>query len=569
MTDTPGGVRAEAWEQVRMGAQGAVVTNHPLSSMAGMRMLLKGGNAVDAAVAIGFALGVAEPQGSGIASDGFIMVHMKDNGTVEVANGTGAAPLAATPERFADGIVTDGILSVSVPGICDALLTAHERYGLLPLTDCVEPAIELCLAGVPQSHFQSRLAEGCDIMHSFPASAAIFAPDGHPLQPGEIRRNPDLAKTYQIIAENGRDAFYTGPIAEQLVKFSDEAGGILTMEDLSRYQMAWQDPITTTYRGRTVYEAPPNSSGHVLLQELNMIEHFDMAALGLHTAAGIHVMVEAKKLTFADREAYVADPEFVNVPIEGLVSKEYAAERVKLIDPERAAENVTEGDPWAYQEGPADTKDRFHRANASPKELHSDTTHYCVVDKWGNAVDGLQSLSNSYGSQVVCPGTGMLLNNRMNYWHLDADHVDQLQPGKRVRHTMNPVMVFTAPPADGGQLDMCCGTPGADTQVQTNMQLISAVYDHGYSVTEAIHAPRWTHFQGRTASAYPHRETNDMIIESRVESGVVENLSRRGHPIRAVGDWGGRGSAGAIRANDSGALSAASDPRRDGQALVY
>ena len=330
---------------------------------------------------------------------------------------------------------------MSVPGICDALLSAHERYGRLPLADCVAPAIELCEAGVPQSHFQSKVAAGCDLMHSFPASAAIFAPDGKPLRPGEIRRNPDLARTYRLIAEHGRDAFYTGPIADALVKFSDEAGGILTAEDLARYRMVWQEPISTTYRGRTVYEAPPNSSGHVLLQELNLIEHFDMASLGLSTTVGIHVMTEAKKLAFADREAFLADPDFVEVPIDGLLSKEYAAERIKLIDPERADETVSAGDPWAYQDGPANGAP-FRRPDAAPRELHSDTTHYCVVDRWGNAVDGLQSLSSSFGSQVVCPGTGMLLNNRMNYWHLEADHVDQLQPGKRVRHTMNPVMFW-------------------------------------------------------------------------------------------------------------------------------
>jgi len=406
-------------------------------------------------------------------------------------------------------------------------------------------------------------------MHSFPASAAIFAPDGRPLRPGEIRRNPDLAQTYQIIAENGRDAFYTGPIADALVKFSEEPGGILTKEDLARYRIAWQEPISTTYRGRTVYEAPPNSSGHVLLQELNLIEHFDMASLGMNTADAIHVMVEAKKLAFADREAFLADPDFVDVAIEGLISKDYAAERVRLIDPERAAGTVSAGDPWAFQDRPADPKDRFRRRDAAPREVSSDTTHYCVVDRWGNAVDGLQSLSSSYGSQIVCPGTGMLLNNRMNYWHLEADHADCLQPGKRVRHTMNPVMVFTAPPEEGGILDMCCGTPGADTQVQTNMQVISAVYDHGATVTEAIHAPRWTHFQGRTGSVYPHKPTNDMIVESRVGPDVVAELARRGHPARAVGAWGASGSAGAIRIDGTGTRLAASDPRRDGQALVY
>jgi gamma-glutamyltranspeptidase/glutathione hydrolase len=280
-------------------------------------MLINGGNAVDAAVAIGFALGVAEPQGSGIASDGFIMVHMKKPGTVAIANGTGYAPMAATAERFKNGLETTGILSVSVPGLCDALLSTHERHGRLSLKECIAPAIELCLEGVPQTHYQYKLAQSCDQLHTFPASADIFAPGGYPLRPGEIRRNPDLARTYQLIAELGRDVFYTGPIADALINFSNDAGGILTKEDLSDYNMVWQDPISTTYRGRTVYEAPPNSSGHALLQSLNLIEHFDMTTLGLNTAEGIHVMVEAKKLAFADREAFLADPDFVNVPIEG------------------------------------------------------------------------------------------------------------------------------------------------------------------------------------------------------------------------------------------------------------
>lgn len=567
--NTPGGVNTEAWSQVRMGSQGAVVSNHPLSSLAGMKMLMNGGNAVDAAVAIGFALGVVEPQGSGIASDGFIMVHNKESGTISVANGTGYAPMAATPERFKNGLEVSGILSVSVPGLCDALLSTHERYGRLPLKECVAPAIEWCLEGVPQTHYQYKLALKCDLLHEFPASAEIFAPGGQPLRPGEIRRNPDLARTYQLIADHGRDAFYTGPIADALIKFSDDADGILTKEDIARYNMVWQDPISTTYRGRTVYEAPPNSSGHALLQSLNLIEHFDMASLGLNSAEGIHVMVEAKKLAFADREAFLADPDFVDVPIEGLISKEYAADRVRLIELGQAAEYVSAGNPWAYQDQPTGSKNQFKRSDPKPRELHSDTTHYCVIDRWGNAVDGLQSLSSNFGSQIVCPGTGMLLNNRMNYWHLDADHVDCLQPGKRVRHTMNPVMIFNAPPEAGGTLDMCCGTPGADTQVQSNMQFITAIYDHDCTVTEAIHAPRWTHSQERTDSMYPHKNENDLIIETRIDNDVVEKLQRFGHPARGVGPWDGKGSVGAIRVDTSGSLSAAADPRRDGQALVY
>jgi len=564
--ETPAGVNAEAWAPVRMGAQGAVVTNHPLSSMAGMRILMKGGNAVDAAVAIGFALGVAEPQGSGIAADGFIMIHMAEAQSLSIANGTGTAPLAATPERFRDGIVDSGILSVSVPGICDALLAAHEKHGRLPLADCIEPAIELCLEGVPQTHFQCELAERHHLLHSFPASAAIFAPDGVPLKPGQIRRNPDLAKTYRLIADHGREAFYEGPLAEAIVAFSEQAGGILTKEDFAKYRMEWQEPISTTYRGRSVYEAPPNSSGHVLLQELNLIEHFDMAGLGLSSAEAIHVMVEAKKLAFADREAYLADPAFVDVPIEGMLSKEYAAERVRLIDPERAAETVAAGDPWAFQDGAP----KGGRApGAGLRERHSDTTHYCVIDRWGNAVDGLQSLSGHFGSQVVCPGTGMLLNNRMNYWHLDAGHANGLKPGKRVRHTMNPVMAFDGPVGEGGRLELCCGTPGADVQVQVNMQLISAIFDHGLTVAEAIHAPRWTHMQAGMNSQYPHKAPDGMVGESRFGDAVFEELIRRGHPLKKVGAWAGGASAGAIQRSAFGSYHAASDPRRDGQALVF
>lgn len=562
--ETPAGIKAEAWAPVRMGAQGAVVTNHPLSSMAGMRILADGGNAVDAAVGIGFALGVAEPQGSGIAADGFMMIHMKQDRSLSIANGTGTAPLAATPQRFAGGIETSGILSVSVPGICDALLAAHARHGRLPLADCIQPAIELCLEGVPQTHFQYALAENHHLLHSFPASAAIFAPDGVPLKPGQIRRNPDLAKTYTLIAEHGRDAFYEGPIADAIVAFSGQAGGILTKEDFANYRMEWQEPISTTYRGRSVYEAPPNSSGHVLLQELNLIEHFNMAGLGLNSADAIHVMVEAKKLAFADREAFLGDPDFVNVPIEGLLSKEYAAERVRLIDIQRAAEKAMHGDPWKYQ---ADGREGA-RPGAGLREIQSDTTHYCVIDRWGNAVDGLQSLSGHFGSQIVCPSTGILLNNRMNYWHLDEGHANRLQPGKRVRHTMNPVMVFDGAVEEGGALNLCCGTPGADVQVQVNMQLISSIYDHGLTVAEAIHAPRWTHIQTGMTSQFPHTSVDGMIGESRFGDAVFEDLTGRGHLLKKVGAWAGGASTGAIQVSPFGSYLAASDPRRDGLALV-
>jgi len=568
MQPSPHGIKSEAFAPTPMGRFGAVVANHPLAAMAGMGVLLDGGNAVDAALAIGFALGVAEPQGSGIGGDGIVMVHMREAGTIEVVNGTGAAPLAATPEHYGDAIPLTGVLSVSVPGMVDALLETHGRHGTVALARCLEPAIALCEDGVPVSHFQARIAPDYGLLHRFPASAAIFAPEGRPLCAGEVRRNPDLARTYRLIAEGGRDVFYEGEIAQALVRFSDLHGGLLTLEDLRRHRSRWQDPISTTYRGRSVYESPPNTNGHVLLQQLNLIETFDMAALGHNTADAIHVMVEAKRLAFADREAYLADPEFVDVPIAGLLSKDYAAERARLIDPERASAQVREGDAWAFQDALPNEAKRFHRPGGGI-DGGSDTTHFCVVDRWGNAVSELQSIQNMFGAQIVADGTGILLNNRMTYWHLDPGHIDRLHGGQRVRHTMNPVMVFGGPADAGGRLELICGTPGADTQVQTNMQMVSAVFDHGLNVGEAVGAPRWTHHQGRMNSTFPHAERNALEVEDRVGGEVAAALKRLGHAVEVLGPWGATGSAGAIQVDGkTGALMAAADPRRDGQALV-
>ena len=571
---SPHGISAPAFRPVRMGRKGAVVANHPLAAMAGMTTLQRGGNAVDAAVAVGFALGVAEPQSSGIGGDGFVMVYMNDGRRLEVANGTGAAPLAATAEFYRDGIPHDGILGSSVPGIVDALLAAHDRYGILDLMTCLEPAIELCEDGVPVTDGQVAAAKAKPILHTFPTSAAVYAPHGRPLEAGEVRRNPNLGRTYRLLAEQGRDALYRGEIAREIVRFSEEYGGLFTMKDFERHKMKWQPPVSVVYRGRSVYEAPPNSSGHVLLQQLAMFEHFDPSELTYLAPETVHVMVEAKKLAFADREAYLADPDFVDVPIEGLLAPEYAAARSRLIDPESCAQGVKEGDPWAYMDRPPDESKRYHRPGMTPvgagMPSESDTTHFCVVDRWGNAVGELQSVQTGFGSGVIAGDTGILLNNRMTYWNLGAGHANLLHPGQRVRHTMNPVMVFSSPVEDDGELELVCGTPGADTQVQTNFQVVSAVFDHGLNVAEAIDAPRWTHYQGGMTSTWPPDDRHALAIEDRVESRLVDSLRSRGHQVDVIGAWGGAGSEGAIQVHrDSGALMAASDPRRDGQALVW
>ena len=322
-----------------------------------------------------------------------------------------------------------------------------------------------------------------------------------------------------------------------MVKFIQDQGGLLTLQDLADCRAQWQEPIHTGYRGYTVYEAPPNSSGHVLLQELSLVEQFDLQSLGCNTAESIHLMVEAKKLAFADREAYVADPRFMDIPIEGLVSKEYARERAGLIDLQRAATRVAAGNPWGWQPGRRD-------APAAAVRQEEDTTCFVVVDRWGNAVCQLQSLQSGWGSSVVAGDTGILLNNRMTYWHLDPSHVDYLQPGKRVRHTMNPVMVFK----DGGsakgnsrQLVLACGTPGADTQVQTNLQVITHVLDFGMTVAEAVEAPRWRDTHGATESTIPHEGDDLLYLEARYDEQVRAGLSGKGHRLEIIGPWDASG----------------------------
>jgi gamma-glutamyltranspeptidase/glutathione hydrolase len=502
---------------------------------------------------------------SGIGGDGFIMVYWKEADRIAVSNGTGAAPYAAARERYLpQGIPMKDILSVSVPGLVHSWLDAHEKYGALSLAEVLASAIDLADNGFPVSHVLSRAIASDSLLCEFPTSRAVFAPNGKPLRPGEILYQKDLARTFRAIIEGGRDAFYRGEIARAIVQFSQEQGGLLTMKDLADCRARWQEPISTTYHGHTVYEAPPNSSGHVLLQELNLVEQFDLQALGCNTAESIHLMVEAKKLAFMDREAYVADPDYVDVPLEALISKEYARERARLIDPERAASVVAPGDPWQYQPGGRQSKAAPPRSGISQEQ--EDTTCFVVVDRWGNAVCQLQSLQSAWGSSIIAGDTGILLNNRMTYWHLEEGHVDCLQPGKRVRHTMNPVMVFKGP----RQLALVCGTPGADTQVQTNLQVITHVLDFGMTVAEAVEAPRWRNTQSPTESNIPHVCKDELLVESRFSPQALSGLERRGHVLNILGDWGATGSEMMIQVDtNTGALHGAADPRRDGYAVGW
>ena len=572
MVQSPHGVKFESNRPVVMGRNGMVCAGQPLAAQAGMAILQKGGNAVDAAIGTAAALNVVEPNMSGIGGDGYIMIYNKAQNKIDICNATGAAPYATDLARYqAEGIPQKGIRSVSVPGLLDGWLAAHDKYATLKLSELFAAAIDLADNGFPVSHVLSQVIAADSLLQEFPTSQAIFAPGGKPPKPGVVLYQKDLAKTFQAIAEGGRDAFYQGPIAEAMVKFCQEQGGLLSMKDLADCRSRWEEPISTTYKGYSVYEAPPNSSGHILLQELNMVEQFDLRSMGCSTAESIHMMVEAKKLAFIDREAYMADPDHTDVPTLGLISKEYAKERAKLIDPDRAAD-PTHGDPWVFQGSSGDAG----RVTAGSVQ-EEDTTCFVIVDRWGNSVCQLQSIQSSLGSSLVAGDTGILLNNRMTYWHLDPDHVDCLQPGKRVRHTMNPVMVFNGDgpasmgkPAGTGSLMLVCGTPGADTQVQTNMQVITHLIDFGMTVSEAVEAPRWRNSHSPTESNVPHICDNLLHMESRFGLDVRQALESRGHQLNMMPDWGAQGSEMMIQVeSESGALHGAADPRRDGYAIGW
>ena len=529
-----------------MGRNGMVTSGHPLASQAGIQILMAGGNAIDAAIATAAALGVVEPASSGVGGDGFLLIHWAETGALTCVNATGAAPAAATRDLYIEsgGIPMKGIRSVSVPGLVDGWLIAHERYGVLSLNRVFDPAVSLCENGFPVSHkFAASLKGENKRFASHPCTRAVFTRDGRPLNPGEILYQKDLGRTLQKIAAEGRGTLYEGEIAREIVKFSEACDGLLTQKDLVDHHAHWDHPIHTTYRGYHVYETPPNSSGHILLQELNIVENFDLRSLGCNTTESIHMMVEAKKLSFADREKYLADPRWVDIPLKGMLSKAYATRQTERIDLNRALTDVPSGSPESFE----------------------DTTCFCVADRWGNAVCVLQSIQSGFGSSLIAGNTGILLNNRMTYWHLDADHPNCLMPGKRVRHTMNPVIVTK----DNKPL-LVCGTPGADTQVQTNLQLITHILDFGMTPQEAVEAPRWRSLQNPMESTVPHTCADVLQLEGRFPQNVRDGLAQKGHDLQVLKDWGGPGSAQAILIDpESGALIGGSDPRRDGYAVGW
>jgi gamma-glutamyltranspeptidase len=534
-------VEMRSYRPLIIGRRGAVAANHPLAAQAGLLALRAGGNAVDAAVATAMTLAVVEPMMSGLGGDGFYHVYDHTTGRAVVFNGTGPAPAAATPARYAGEIPRIGPLSISVPGTVAALGAMHRSFGRLPWRDLFGEAVVFARDGFGVTHSYAHFAgEYRNTLIADPRSTATFLADGVPPPLGAPIVQRNLARSLEEIASEGAETFYCGRLARRLAAGLEAAGSLVSAGDLASFEAERQEPIGIDYRGFTVLEAPPNSTGFVLLEELKILEHFDLACMGLLSADAVHVMVEAKKLAFADRERWGADPRSLAVPLDELLSAERAARLAGCIDMRHASPT--------------------HVSAAA----NGDTTYFCTADGEGNAVSGVQSINSGFGSGIIAGDTGILLNNRMSYWHLDPGHPNRLRPGRRVRHTMNPPIVLK-----DGALWCVFGTPGADNQVQINLQVLTAMIDFGLDPQQAAEMPRWTSNVPGQYANWPHDGEDALTIEQRFSEAVRAELARRGHPVRTVGDLEGPCSVEIIRRDATGMLLAGSDPRRDGWALAW
>ncbi|MDP9369449.1 MAG: gamma-glutamyltransferase [Chloroflexota bacterium] len=549
-----------SWDRRRpspvFAQNGMVAAAHPLITATGLDVLRRGGNAVDAAVAAALTAAVVMPEMCGLGGDLFALVHAPASpghgGTGETVAvlGSGVAPRGATTELMrAHGDASrarmpyQGPLSVGVPGMVDAYAAMLTRFGSRPLVELVEPAIGYASDGFPIAPLGAKaIVENAALLGGFPSSAAVFLPGGVPSVPGTVLRQPDLARTLRQIAAEGADAFYRGEIAERIGRFMAEAGGALSADDLAGHATDMAPPISTVYRGHTVYQTGLPTQGMILLEALNIVAQADLSAIGVDSATGVHLLGEAKKLAYADRLGYAGDPAFIDTPLDTLLSPEWGARRFARIDPERAAEDVPAG---AFEEG--------------------DTTYLCVVDAQGMMVSLIQSVSSSFGSGVVAGDTGIVLNNRVGRgFTLEEGHPNVFAPGKKTMHTLNCYLIADS----SGTMVVAGGTPGGDGQPQWNLQVIAGLIDGGLDVQAAIELPRWTSWPGTDPITLPN--PFELRVEDRLGDTVIADLERRGHRVRRTGPWGGGGSAQAIfRDPETGVLAGGSDPRVEGLALGF
>jgi gamma-glutamyltranspeptidase/glutathione hydrolase len=530
-----------------IASNGMAATSQPLATQVALDILKAGGNAVDAAIAANAMLGLVEPTGCGIGGDLFAIVWDADKKELTGLNASGRAPALMTLEYFRehgiDRVPQYGPLPVSVPGAVDGWFELHGRYGTLPVGEILAPAIRYARDGFPVSEVIAHsLGHNASNREKFPGFRETFMPDGTMPKKGDVFRNPRLAKTLETIAAGGRDAFYKGEIARKIDAYMTEQGGLLRYEDLVSHTSEWVTPLSTNYRGWDLYELPPNSQGIAALQILNILEGFDVAAMGFGSAEYIHHFVEAKKLAYEDRARYYADTGFADVPVETLISKEYAAERRRLIDSGKAAMSYPAGDAGLEK---------------------GDTVYLTVADSDGNMVSLIQSNYRGMGSGMTPGDLGFVLQNRAELFSLEEGHPNVLEPGKRPFHTIIPAFVMK-----DGQPLMSFGVMGGAMQPQGHAQIIVNMVDFGMNLQEAGDAGRIRHTRSSQPTGDVMADGGLVLLESGFGAAVRDRLELMGHKVETGdGDFGGYQAI--MRDAAKGVYYGASEVRKDGQAAGY
>ncbi|MBT8143398.1 MAG: gamma-glutamyltransferase [Gammaproteobacteria bacterium] len=520
-------------------------TSQPLATQVALQIMREGGNAIDAAIAANAALGLMEPTGCGIGGDLYAIVWDAKSKKLYGLNASGRSPQSLTLKYFIDNnydsIPSHGPLPVSVPGAVDGWFELHDRFGSKPMKTILAPAIEYAREGFPVSELIAYYWDrSVPRLSAYPRFSEVFAPDGRAPRKGEMFRNPALANTYETLARDGRDAFYKGRIARTIADYMAEHGGFLSYEDLAAHSSTWVEPVSTNYRGYDVWELPPNGQGIAALQILNILEGYDIGMLDPTGPEYVHLFTEAKKLAFEDRAHFYADLDFVDVPVEELVSKDYASERRKLIDPRSAARSYPAG-----------------------QLAHGDTIYLTTADAQGNMVSLIQSNYRGMGSGMTPPGLGFILQDRGELFSLDPDHANVYEPGKRPFHTIIPAFITR-----DGKPWVSFGLMGGGMQPQGHAQIVINLVDFGMNLQEAGDAPRIRHDGSSEPTGERMQDGGWLFLESGFPQTTVRKLTRLGHRVRnGVGGFGGY-QAIAFDA-EQGVYIGASESRKDGHAAGY
>ena len=566
---------------------GVVTTGHPIASSAGLQMLLKGGNAFDAAVAVGAMAALGEPEMNGIGGNGFATIYEKKTGKVHSVSMAGAAPKALKPSEMTPETLNAGMKAGIVPGNLGGYLMILDKLGTMSLADVLAPAIEYAEKGYPiDQMLAGSIDRGKNNLGKYPTTARIFLPNGQPLKAGELLKNPDYAATLrklvdaeqQALAKKGTrsqgiiaafNRFYKGDIAQEVDRFFKANGGLLTAADLAAYQPQWTEPLRTTYRGYDVFSNPSTSrGGFEVLMGANLVERFNLASYGPGSPQATHALIEAIKVSKADIYRYVADPKFVTVPSAGLLAKSYAASRSALIDMAKASAYPQPGTPegsTSTSAPPAFAKATARHAFPERYDAEQHTTSFSIVDRFGNAIGVTPTLGGLFGNNVVVGNTGLLLNNGMRLGSTSPypDNVNYVGAGKVPILNNSPVVVLK-----DGKLVFVFGTPGGETIGQTQFQMLVNLIDFQLPVQQAIEAPRFS-LDAEPNFYRPGSEVT-VSIESRMPAATIEALKAMGHTLRVAPGWGSIGHMQTIKIDlVTGAITAGGDPRRTGYAMGY